>query len=219
MAGEGLVSAGTGAAVGSAFGPVGTVIGGVVGGLASTIMAALSDGRELTAAELAYVQQKGGMDRVRAEALYEQSQQSGNIDYLKQQAAGLGPSMARAQAQMNANASAANQQSMLASAAPGNQALSARMAAQNSAKAQGSVNGQSAVARQQEMTGAQALLGQALQNTYANQAGLLGQQDQRRLDDATMYENSDGASPWTEGLNKRTLTPGDRRPPPGRRIG
>lgn len=70
---------------------------------------------------------------------------------------GLGHSQALEAAKMNAQATAANQRALAASAGPQNAAVAARMGAYNQAKALGSAQGQAAQAMAREQQAAQQL--------------------------------------------------------------
>jgi len=107
----------------------------------------------------------------------------GQQDLLKQlqaQSRGQGPSLAAMQAQQAGNQGLMAQRAMAASAAPGQQGLAARQAAQQGANITGSIAGQSAMGRAQEQLGALGQLGGALGQFRQQDIGQMSVNDQAR---------------------------------------
>lgn len=102
------------------------------------------------------------------------------LQQLQAQARGQGPSLAALQAQQAGNQGLMAQRAMAASAAPGQQGLAQRMAAQQGANITGSIAGQSAMGRAQEQLGALGQLGGALQNFRQQDIGQMSVNDQAR---------------------------------------
>jgi len=178
--------ASAGAAVGSVVPGIGTAIGGIAGGLLGGLGGLFGGGGSSGGVSDEERKRLAGMsedDRRRLQAMGARFAREGldrqttqgvaqNIFDLQRMARGQGPSIARLQAQEAMNRGLANQQAMLATAGPANQAMAARMAAQQGGALAGSVMGASAQARAQEALGARSMLGQAL-----GQQGQLSLQD------------------------------------------
>lgn len=171
--GQGAQGAAGGAAAGSIAGPWGAAAGGVLGGALGLFGGSSQrsmPGYDARNADLwnqiNSSQGRGGVqiganERSAGGQEFRQGQQ-GLISQLQAQAAGRGPSLAGMQAFAAADRGMAQQQSLAAGAAPGNEALAARQAMQNSGGINANLAQTSAQARMAEQMNAQQQLGGVL---------------------------------------------------------
>lgn len=171
--GQGAQGAAGGAAAGSVFGPWGAAAGGAIGGAMGLFGGSSSrsmPGYDARNADLwnqiNASQGRGGVEiganeRSAGGQEFRTGQQQ-LISQLQAQAAGRGPSLAGMQAFAAADRGMAQQQSLAAGAAPGNEALAARQAMQNSAGINANLAQTSAQARMAEQMNAQQQLGGVL---------------------------------------------------------
>lgn len=172
---QGAQGAAGGAAMGTAILPGwGTAIGAGVGGLLGYFGGSSSPTpggydrreedllREIAAAQGRGAEQVGPGERSAGGMEFRTGQQD-LIRQLQAQARGQGPSLAGMQAYAAMDRGMAQQQSLAAGAAPGNEALAARQAMQNSGGLAASTAMTAAQARAAEQMSAQQLLGGALQ--------------------------------------------------------
>jgi hypothetical protein len=171
---QGAQGAAGGAAIGSVAGPWGAAAGGVIGGALGLFGGSSSskpggyDRREEDLLrEMAWAQGRGAEQVGPGErSAGGQEFRSGQQDLIRQlqaQARGQGPSLAGMQAYATMDRGMAQQQSLAAGAAPGNEALAARQAMQNSGGLAANTAMTAAQARAAEQMSAQQMLGGALQ--------------------------------------------------------
>lgn len=125
-----------------------------------------------------FLQQQGQQATLRGSDFRGGQQQL--LSQLQAQARGQGPSLAALQAQQAGNQGLMAQRAMAASAAPGQQGLAARLAAQQGANITGSIAGQSAMGRAQEQLGAMGQLQGALGNFRQQDINQMQTNDQAR---------------------------------------
>jgi hypothetical protein len=163
-----------GAAAGAAFGPYGAAIGGVAGGALGYFGGDSSSkpgGYDQRDADLwnqiNRAQNRGGVELGQNERSAGGAEfRSGQQDLIRQlqaQARGQGPSLAGMQAYATMDRGMAQQQSLAAGAAPGNEALAARQAMQNSGQLGANTAMTAAQGRVAEQMSAQQQLGGVLQ--------------------------------------------------------
>lgn len=179
-AGEGAIA---GASIGALGGPIGAAAGGLIGGLYGHFSGGGSNPLNRSNNEFRDVDQNNFMlpgyaERQGMLSGYAQGAQGRNFltgpssfrmgqgqlaNLLMQQAQGQGPSAAQGMLQNALQQNVSQQQALLASGRPGQQAAMARQASMQGSALGGSLANQAAQARVQEQLGAQSMLGNVLQ--------------------------------------------------------
>lgn len=180
--GQGAQGAAGGAAVGSVAGPWGAAAGGVIGGAlglfggsSGSTIGGYDQRRQDLLMQIQGAQGRDGLELGQNErSAGGQEFRTGQQDLIRQlqaQSRGQGPSLAGMQAYATMDRGMAQQQSLAAGAAPGNEALAARQAMQNSGGLAANTAMTAAQGRMAEQMSAQQQLGGVLGNARNQDIG------------------------------------------------